>query len=231
MFGWIGLLLVSKTPCYDQTRFLVTLAAHAGINNLPKDLSARIAQALGSADPTDGQQAPLADWVAHEVAEQARKSGYGNGFEAIRAYVPWRVALYSRAGAPFYPNPRPGDPLTATVVGPDGVTSASGAGEIHTNRLGRIRIRFDFQAPEAQTQPANTSNASTWVRVMQRHVDGGMGWQFAKTARPTRPLWPRQQGCTVTARPISGAGLTRGQPDASGHAHTPKGRDTRCTAS
>jgi uncharacterized protein involved in type VI secretion and phage assembly len=32
----------------DQTRFLVTSVVHAGINNLPKDLSARIAQAPGS---------------------------------------------------------------------------------------------------------------------------------------------------------------------------------------
>ncbi|MGI9216744.1 MAG: type VI secretion system Vgr family protein, partial [Hydrogenophaga sp.] len=123
-------------------------------------------------------QAPLADWVAPEVAEQARKSGYGNAFEAIRAYVPWRVALYSDAGAPLYPTPRPGGPLTATVVGPDGATSGSGAGEIHTDRLGRIRIRFDFQASEAQTPAANTSNASTWVRVMQRFAGAGMGWQF-----------------------------------------------------
>ncbi len=39
-------------------------------------------------------------------------------------------------------------PLTATVVGPNGETSASGAGEIHTDRLGRIRIRYEFQASE-----------------------------------------------------------------------------------
>ncbi len=87
----------------------------------------------------------LADWVSAEVAEQARKSGYGNAFEAIRTYVPWRVALYSEQGQALYPTPRPGGPLTATVVGPHGETRASGAGEIHTDRLGRIRIRFDFQ--------------------------------------------------------------------------------------
>ncbi len=165
----------------DQTRFLLTSVVHAGINNLPKDLSARIGQALSPADQTGEQlapSAPLADWVGPEVAEQACKSGYGNRFEAIRAYVPWRVASFSESGAPLYPSPRPGGPLTATVVGPDGATSASGAGEIHTDRLGRIRIRFDFQAAEAQTQPTQASNASTWVRVMQRYAGPGMGWQF-----------------------------------------------------
>jgi hypothetical protein len=35
------------------------------------------------------------------------------------------------------------------VVGPGGETSASGAGEIHTDRLSRIR--FDFQGNLAQT--------------------------------------------------------------------------------
>jgi uncharacterized protein involved in type VI secretion and phage assembly len=162
----------------DQTRFLLTQVVHAGINNLPKDLSARIAQALNSTDQAQEQQAPLADWVPAEVRAQAAQSGYGNSFEALRAYVPWRVALFSDAGAPLYPAPRPGGPLTATVIGPAGETSASGAGEIHTDRLGRIRIRFDFQSSEAQTQPAETSNASTWVRMMQRYAGAGMGWQF-----------------------------------------------------
>jgi uncharacterized protein involved in type VI secretion and phage assembly len=71
------------------------------------------------------------------------------------------------------------DPLLATVVGPNGETSASGAGEIHTDRLGRIRIRYEFQDSLAQTQPASiaehSSNASTWVRVMQRYAGPGMG--------------------------------------------------------
>ena len=43
------------------------------------------------------------------------------------------------------------------------------APEIHTDRLGRIRIRHDFQ-PEGE--------ASTWVRVLQRYAGPGMGQQF-----------------------------------------------------
>lgn len=54
---------------------------HTGINNLPKDLSARIAQALNSADQAQEQQAPLAVWVPAEVRTQAAQSGYGNSFD------------------------------------------------------------------------------------------------------------------------------------------------------
>ena len=219
----------------DQTHFLLTSVIHAGINNLPKDLSARIARALGDApsSPTASpgalrpgatpahprpsllalgtanalstltsaasgaapSTAPLADWVPEEVRAQAQASGYGNSFEALRAYVPWREALFSDAGAPLYPAPRPGGPLTATVVGADGQTSGQGAGEIHTDRLGRIRIRFDFQDSTAHSQAANASNASTWVRVMQRYAGPGMGWQFiprlAPMATPNCPTYGR----------------------------------------
>lgn len=217
----------------DQTRFLVTQAIHAGINNLPKDLSARIAAALdgvntlspggegrGEGLGEEATTAPLADWVSAEVAEQAHKSGYGNSFEAIRAYVPWRVALYGEQGQALYPTPRPGGPLTATVVGPNGETSASGAGEIHTDRLGRIRIRFDFQSNQAQTQPANSSNASTWVRVMQRFAAGGMGWQFIPRVGQ-EVLVDFMDG--VIERPIVIAALYNGQGEA-GTAPTPGGQ-------
>ena len=216
----------------DQTRFLLTAVVHAGINNLPKDLSARIAQALNNASTDDSAgHAPLADWVSPEVAEQARKSGYGNSFEAIRAYVPWRVALYADTGAPLYPSPRPGGPLTATVVGPDGATSASGAGEIHTDRLGRIRIRFDFQAGEAQTLPASmaaqTSNASTWVRVMQRFAGAGMGWQFIPRVGQ-EVLVDFVDG--QIERPIVIAALYNGQGEA-GIAPTPGGQGAQSDTS
>ena len=57
----------------DQTRFLLTSVVHAGINNLPKDLARRIGQALSPAGADEeAAQAPLADWVGSEVAEQAR---------------------------------------------------------------------------------------------------------------------------------------------------------------
>jgi len=61
------------------------------------------------------------------------------------------------------------------VVGPQGASSGSGADEIHTDALGRIKIQFDFQR---HVQGENTSAASTWVRVMQRYAGSGMGLQF-----------------------------------------------------
>lgn len=211
--------LKSGQDAQDQTRFLLTSVVHAGINNLPKDVLARIAQALQPAD----RSPPLADWVPPEVAEQARSTGYGNAFEAIRAYVPWRVALHAQDGMPLYPTPRPGGPLLATVVGPGGETSASGAGEIHTDRLGRIRIRFEFQDPQAQSQPSSiaeqTSGASTWVRVLQRFAGPGMGWQFLPRVGQ-QVLVDFMDG--VIERPLVIAALYNGQGEA-GVAPTPGG--------
>jgi type VI secretion system secreted protein VgrG len=46
-----------------------------------------------------------------------------------------------------------------------GQTTASGPEQLHMDRLGRIRIQFDFQ----RIQPCEQlSNNTTWVRVLQR---------------------------------------------------------------
>lgn len=205
----------------DQTRFLLTQVIHAGINNLPKDLSARILHALSDpAQPDEPQHPPLADWVPEEVRSRAALQGYGNQFEAIRAYVPWRQALYDDRGHALHATPTPGGPLLATVVGPHGETSASGAGEIHTDRLGRIRIRYEFQDGQAQTQAANSSNASTWVRVLQRFAGPGMGWQFIPRVGQ-QVLVDFMDG--VIERPVVIAALYNGQGEA-GTAPTPGGQ-------
>ena len=101
----------------------------------------------------------LADWVDAEVRAQAAATGYGNHFEATRAYVPWRPLPLPRPTAP--------GPLTAEVVGGD--AGGAGSSEIHTDRLGRIRIRHDFQ-PRGE--------GSTWVRVLQPMAGAGMGLHF-----------------------------------------------------
>ena len=147
-------------------RFLLTSVIHAGINNLPKDVSDRVAQSFGDGE---GGTALLAPWVSAEVRTQAAASGYANAFEAIRASVPWRPALTNDAGQRLNPKPTVDGPLTATVVGADGSASPSGAEQIHTDRLGRIRIRHDFQL---------SGEGSTWVRVLQRYAGAGMGAQF-----------------------------------------------------
>ncbi|KQP12466.1 hypothetical protein ASF43_19600 [Pseudorhodoferax sp. Leaf267] len=142
----------------EDKRFVLTAVTHAGLNNLPQSLAEQVVQQLGHADVGEGLPAAL--------IAQARATGYGNTFEAIRAQVPWRPQ-------PAPPREYPGM-LTATVVGPQGETQASGAEEIHMDRLGRIRIRFDFQT---LTQGPHTSSASSWVRVLQRWAGAAMGTQ------------------------------------------------------
>jgi type VI secretion system secreted protein VgrG len=158
----------NNTSTPDRHRYLITRVQHLGINNLPKALSEHIAKTLGAPEPIE-QDASLAP-LAPEVHAQAEQSGYANAFECLRAAVPWRPAATAMPAAPIYPGW-----LTATVVGPQGETSASGAQQIHMDRLGRVRIAFDFQR---HAQHAQTSNSSTWVRVLQRWAGAGMGMQF-----------------------------------------------------
>lgn len=164
-------LAKSNSDSPERDRFVLLEITHAGINNLPKDISL-----------PDQAKAALPAWVPGEVAQQAAASGYGNAFEAIRAHVPWRALLWDGAGTLAHPSPTCPGPLTATVVGPNGQDKAHGAGEIHTDALGRIRIRFDFQVGLAAPNAApGTSNTSSWVRVAQRWAGGAgaaMGWQF-----------------------------------------------------
>ena len=56
--------------------------------------------------------------------------------------------------------------------------SASSPAGIHTDRLGRIRIRHEFQ---------RQAEGSTWVRVLQPSAGPGMGMQFQQTptVKPT----------------------------------------------
>ena len=164
------LQVLAKSDSPERDRFVLLEITHAGINNLPKEISL-----------PDQAKATLPAWVPPEVAQQAAASGYGNVFEAIRAHVPWRALLWDGSGTLAHPRPTCPGPLTAIVVGPNGEDQTHGAGEIHTDALGRIRIRFDFQVGLATPNAApGTSNTSTWVRVAQRWAGGGsaMGWQF-----------------------------------------------------
>ena len=119
----------------------------------------------------------LAEWVDADVRTQAVATGYANAFEAIRASVPWRPALSDDAGQRLHPKPVIGGPLLAVVVGADAgngtstsnSTTTAGPAEIHTDRLGRIRIRHEFQS---------AGEGSTWVRVLQPSAGPGMGMQF-----------------------------------------------------
>jgi len=135
----------------DRT-FLVTGVVHAGLNNLPKGLS----QALGERFGAQGADL-LEPWVEAELRAQAAKTGYANRFEAIRSHVPWRPILADGTGARPHPRATVEGALSATVVGPGGQTEASGAEEIHTDRLGRIRIRYDIQGLDGSAMGPDTS--------------------------------------------------------------------------
>ncbi len=121
--------------------------------------------------------------LRQQLRTRAAASGYANAnatataSEAIRAHVPWRPARYNNLthgrGQRFNPNPLVNGPSIATVVGTDG-SSDSGNPEIHTDRLGRIRIRHDFQTVSGN----KAGEANTWVRVMRACAGHGIGAQL-----------------------------------------------------
>jgi uncharacterized protein involved in type VI secretion and phage assembly len=155
--------------------FLLTQVTHAGINNLPKDASEHIARTLGA-----GGADLLEPWVDAAVRKQVAASGYANSFKSSRTAVPWRPLMgpdpQDSLGAQLNGKPTGPGHITATVVGPDGQTSAAGADEIHTDALGRIRVQFPFQATGWQGEA--TSSTSTWVRVAQPMAGAGHGLHF-----------------------------------------------------
>ncbi|MBI5333322.1 MAG: DUF2345 domain-containing protein, partial [Burkholderiales bacterium] len=74
---------------------------------------------------------------------------------------------------PLHPKPEAPPVTTALVVGPQGESVPQPGQEIHTDRLGRIRVRFHWQAGE---RPDDTH--TPWLRVAQRLAGPGMGWHF-----------------------------------------------------
>ena len=106
-----------------------------------------------------------AAWPA--LLARARHTGYANRFTAIRADIVWRPALFDDTGIRLNPRPTVPGSQTAIVVGPDG--STANAGTVHTDHLGRIRIRYHWQTNEANT---------CWVRVAQMFAGPGYGAQF-----------------------------------------------------
>lgn len=157
--------------------FFFTRVDAIGINNLPKELGAAIVKSLGQAElpELDGPTGLDIDRAA--LHQQAEQSGFGCQFQALRRDVPWRAVLMDGTGLRPRPRPTALGPQTAIVVGPDGGVSASGADELYTDQLGRIKVKFHWQANPHAPQGAG-SDHSCWVRVMQRFAGAGMGHQF-----------------------------------------------------
>ena len=174
--------------------FFFTRVHALGINNLPKDLSDAIARSLGEAElpaalgMEEGAEPALDTHTATDTTadtqtlrERAERTGYACQFQALRRKVPWRPVLLDGTGARPRPRPTALGPQTAIVVGPQGQTSAQGADELHTDALGRIKVKFHWQAnPFAPKDRQNGANSdhSCWVRVVQRAATAGGGHQF-----------------------------------------------------
>lgn len=142
----------------EPPRFALLSVTHAGVNNLPAGLQQQLTARLGQSHATGDDDDLLA---------QAGRTGYINRISAIRADVPWRPALLDGTGLRMNPKPTALGSQTAIVVGPDGSTAS--AGTVHTDHLGRIRIRFHWQSGESNT---------CWVRVAQLCAGPGYGAQF-----------------------------------------------------
>ncbi|MGH6646112.1 type VI secretion system Vgr family protein [Aquabacterium sp.] len=166
----------------DDKEFFVHGVDAYGINNLPKEFSDKIMKTLGRAELPQLNQsvAPLDRVDTTDLQRQAVQTGFACQFQALRRSVPWRAVLLDGTGLRPRPRPTALGMQTAIVVGPDGSTAANGPDELYTDKLGRVKVKFHWQAhPHApQRKGRNRSDHSCWVRVMQRLSGAGMGHQF-----------------------------------------------------
>ena len=148
-----------STP--TELRYSLTHVEQLGINNLPRPDQARLKPPVFSRPPSA------------ELLEPAQARGYANSFQAVRADLPWRPILHDQTGQRLNPKPSALGPQTALVVGPNGESEAHGADELHTDRLGRIQVRFHWQHGHTRQD-----QSSCWLRVAQRAAGNRIGSQF-----------------------------------------------------
>ena len=165
---------LTESPLDEQgkdtkKRFLLTEIDHAGYNNLPSDVMERAAQLIDD----DWEQETAKKEQETELMESAKEHGYANRFNGIRADVPWRPILADGTGARLNPRPTAQGVQSAIVVGPKGETSPSGADELYTDKLGRIKVRFHWQRAET-----DQDRATCWLRLASRNAGPGYGAQW-----------------------------------------------------
>ena len=151
--------------------YVVLRVASIGVNNLPAPAREGLAELFGPIPEL--LEETVAEWGAGfpdfaAAIAQAQASGYANCLEMITASTPWRPVQDDNE-ARQHATPTASGSQSAIVVGADGNDVASGADEIHCDKLGRVRIRFHWQ---------RETGATCWVRVAQRAAGGGMGSQF-----------------------------------------------------
>lgn len=103
--------------------------------------------------------------VVHQASDETWLTGgsvpsYGNSFEVFPEEVPWREPMRT-------PKPRMDGVHAAVVLGPDG------EGDIFTDDMGRVKVRF-FWDHRADATP----DGGVWARVVQPWAGGGWGAQF-----------------------------------------------------
>ncbi|KAB8044131.1 type VI secretion system tip protein VgrG [Janthinobacterium rivuli] len=151
--------------------YVVLRVASIGVNNLPAPAREGLAELFGPIPEL--LEETVAEWGAGfpdfaAAIAQAQASGYANCIEMITAATPWRP-VHDDNEARQHATPTAPGSQSAIVVGADGNDVASGADEMHCDKLGRVRIRFHWQ---------RETGATCWVRVAQRAAGGGMGSQF-----------------------------------------------------
>ncbi|MGY3041073.1 type VI secretion system secreted protein VgrG [Rhodanobacter sp. TND4EL1] len=137
---------------------------HAGINNLPKAVQHLAQKQLGHAD----DYADTRHAVTPALWQQAGAVGYAQHFEAIARELPWRCGLEDEHGLRLNPRPTVPGVQTAIVVGPEGEISPGASGPLHTDGLGRLKVKFHWMQ----------GGASCWLRSVQRYAGNGHGAQF-----------------------------------------------------
>lgn len=162
---------VTGAPADGETppEELLLVAVHqAGINNLPDTVRDGATRLLGEAGGGPLAGLPRTTWAA--VQARATAVGYGNAFTAVPRNLPWRPVLRDQTGALLNPRPTAPGYQSAIVVGADGAR----AGELHSDALGRIKVRFHWQADAGGA----SANHSCWLRMSQRYAGPGVGSQF-----------------------------------------------------
>ncbi|WP_290902815.1 type VI secretion system Vgr family protein [Aquabacterium sp.] len=207
----------------DIPELFVTRVHVIGVNTLPK------AARGDHADPKDhsdhiafADAANDTDAGAHssELQPLAARTGHACAFEAAPRAQPWRPALQDGTGQRLRPRPTAAGPQTAIVVGPQGRLSPTGADDIHTDAMGRVRVRFHWQGGWQSELPKGAEALdSCWLRVQQRLAGAAMGHQFIP--RIGQEVLVGFLGNDID-RPVVIASLYNGQGE-SGIAPTPGG--------
>ena len=116
------------------------------------------------ASPNAASEEFLIRSVSHHATDESWRNapvppGYANSFTAFPSARPWRPV-------PRVPRPNMAGIFSAVVIGPEGQ-------EIHTDELGRIKLRFRWDHRKDAS-----AGSGVWVRAMQGWTGANAGWSF-----------------------------------------------------